>query len=61
MAATESSSDAAAVKSLREEGFVDLHDLKVGEHVLEMQQNRFDFLSLYGLEYCNLHIIGNPV
>jgi hypothetical protein len=61
MATTESSLDAAAVKFLREEGFVDLHDLEVGEHVLEMEQNHFDFLSPYGLEYCNQHILSNQV
>jgi hypothetical protein len=60
MATTEFSVE-VAVNALVEEGFVDLHDLEAGDHVLEMEQNRFDFLSIYGLGYCNQHILSNSV
>lgn len=60
MASMEFSLEAAA-KSLTEEGFVDLHDLLVGKHVSEMEQKGFAFLSPYGLEYCDQHVLSNPV
>lgn len=51
----------SALRSLREEGFVVLDELAVGEHVTTMEQRDFSFLSPYGLDYCNAHILNNPV
>lgn len=60
MASTAFSLD-AAVKSITEEGFVDLEDPSVGELVLEMEQMRFALLSPYGLDYCKKNILGETV
>ncbi|KAK7177949.1 hypothetical protein PSPO01_15998 [Paraphaeosphaeria sporulosa] len=49
----------AAVKSISEDGFVDLEDLSAGELVSEMEQKVFALLSLYGLDYCKNNILGN--
>ncbi|KAF2744343.1 hypothetical protein M011DRAFT_470480 [Sporormia fimetaria CBS 119925] len=47
----------AAVKSINEDGFVDLEDISVGELVSEMEQKGFAFLSMYGLDYCKNNIL----
>ncbi|CAI6336980.1 unnamed protein product [Periconia digitata] len=49
----------AAVKSINEDGFVDLEDMSVGELVSEMEEKGFTFLSMYGLDYCNNHILSD--
>lgn len=51
----------AALKSLREEGFIDLNDSDVGELVLEMEQRGFPYLSPYGLDYCNRYVLKDAV
>ncbi len=51
----------AAVKSINEDGFVDLEDMLVGELVSEMEQKGFAFLSMYGLDYCKNNILGDTV
>lgn len=51
----------AAVKSISEDGFVDLEDMLAGEQVSEMEQKLFALLSLYGLDYCKNNILGNTV
>jgi hypothetical protein len=50
-----------AVKSIDEDGFVDLEDKSVGDLVSEMEQRRFTLLSLYGLDYCKNNILGHQV
>ena len=51
----------AAKKSLREEGFLDLDDSGVGNIVLEMEKRNFQYLSLYGLDYCKQYVLGETV
>jgi len=51
----------AALKSLREEGFLDLNDPEAGELVSEMEQKGFPYLSPYGLDYCRQHILNDTV
>jgi hypothetical protein len=50
-----------AKKSLLEEGFVDLCDTKVGEHVWEFEQKEFPFYTEDGMDFIMRHILGNPV
>lgn len=51
----------AALQSLVEEGYFILEDAGVGGIVSEMEQNKFDFLSPYGLDYCKQHVLDNTV
>jgi len=50
-----------AKKSILEDGFFFMDDSVVGEHVLEMQQKDFPFVSEYGLEFCKLNVLNNTV
>jgi hypothetical protein len=49
----------AAVKSIKEDGFVHLEDTPVGELVLEMEQQGINFLSM--LDYCKNNILSDTV
>lgn len=51
----------AALKSLREDGFVDLYDSDLGELVFEMEQRGFPYLSPYGLDYCDRYVLKDAV
>ncbi len=51
----------AAMKSLCEEGFIDLDDLEVGELVSNMEQRGFLYLSFYGLDYCKQYVLDDTV
>lgn len=51
----------AVLQSLVEDGYVVLEDAGVGDIVSEMEQNKFAFLSPYGLDYCNRYILNNIV
>ena len=51
----------AALQSLNEEGFVVLEDAGVGGIVSEIEQRKFTFLSLHGLDYCKEHILDDTV
>ena len=47
--------EAAAIKSLYEDGYLILNDIEVGKYIQEMEQKGFQHLSLLspcGLEYC---------
>ncbi|KAK0629982.1 hypothetical protein B0T17DRAFT_205849 [Bombardia bombarda] len=46
--------------SLLEEGFVDLRDPKVGEHVWEFERKEFPFHTEEGMDFLHQHILGNP-
>ncbi|KAF2177368.1 hypothetical protein K469DRAFT_720701 [Zopfia rhizophila CBS 207.26] len=48
-----------AMKSLYEEGFVDLNDPEVGELVSEMEKKSFPYLSPYGLDYCKQYVLND--
>lgn len=48
-------------KALLEEGFTDLSDSKVGEHVWEFEQKRFPFYTKDGMDFLMQHILGDPV
>ena len=52
---------ADARKSILEDGFFSMNDSVVGEHVLEMQQRDFPFVSEYGLEFCKLNFLDDTV
>lgn len=49
------------MKSLHEEGFLDLNDPEVGELVSEMELKGFPYLSSYGLDYCKQYILNDTV
>ena len=51
----------AAKRSLHEEGFLDLDDSGVGDLVLEMEKRNFQYLSAFGLDYCEQYVLGEPV
>lgn len=48
-------------KALLQEGFIDLGDLKVGDHVWEFEQKQFPFYTEDGLDFLQQHILGNSV
>ncbi|KAF9730011.1 hypothetical protein PMIN06_012490 [Paraphaeosphaeria minitans] len=58
MALTEFSLE-EALESVLEEGFFDFNTPEVGELVSEMERERFQFLSPYGLDYCKEHVLEN--
>ncbi|KAI8663479.1 hypothetical protein NCS57_00949000 [Fusarium keratoplasticum] len=49
-----------AKKALRDEGFVDLRDLKVGQHIWEFEQKGFPFFTKDGLDFLQQRVLGNP-
>jgi hypothetical protein len=48
-------------KSILEDRFFSIDNSVVGEHVLEIQQKDFPFVSEYSLEFCKLNILDNTV
>jgi hypothetical protein len=50
-----------AKKSILEDGFFSIDDSVVGEHVLEIEQKDFPFVSEYGLEFCKLNFLDDIV
>lgn len=51
----------AEKKALLEEGFADLNDPQVGEHVWVFEQKRFPFYTEDGMDFLTEHVLGNPV
>ncbi|RSL60292.1 hypothetical protein CEP53_005473 [Fusarium sp. AF-6] len=49
-----------AKKALLNEGFVDLRDLKVGQHIWEFEQKGFPFFTKDGLDFLQQRVLGNP-
>lgn len=47
--------------SLREEGYVNLHDSGAGAYVSEIQQRGFQYLSPHGLESCQQRVLEDVV
>ena len=50
-----------ANKSLRDEGFFDLNNPSVGEHISEMEQRAFPYFSEYGLDFCKQYVLDDAV
>jgi hypothetical protein len=50
-----------AKKTLIEEGFVDLGDSSVGQHVCEFEQKEFPFYTEDGMDFLMQHILTNLV
>jgi len=48
-----------ANKSLRDDGFFDLSDSSIGEHISEMEQKAFPFFSQYGLDFCKQYVLDD--
>jgi hypothetical protein len=50
-----------AKKSILEEGFFDLNDPAIGEHILKMAEKGFPFFTEYGLDFCKDHVLDDKV
>lgn len=59
--ATTSFSLERALDGLEQDGFVDLKDESIGEHVLQLEQRRFPFSSKYGLDFCDSYVLQDKV
>jgi len=50
-----------AKRSLLEQGFADMCDPEVGEHVWAFEQREFPFCTEVGMDFLMQHILCNPV
>ena len=60
MASTAPSLDAAE-RCIDEDGLVILGDSTIGESVSEMERRRFAFFTEDGLDFCQRHVLRDPV
>lgn len=59
--ASNSSSFEIAEKAIDEDGFFDLEDPAIGEHVEQMERGGFPFASEYGLDFCKVRVLDDEV
>ncbi|KAH7137577.1 hypothetical protein EDB81DRAFT_655809 [Dactylonectria macrodidyma] len=50
-----------AQRALREDGFIDLQDTRIGEYVQQMELRKFPFFSKWGLESCKTYVFDDEV
>ena len=50
-----------AKESLQDEGFVDIDDYTMGQHVWELEEKNFPFSTEDGMNFLWQHILNNPV
>ena len=53
--------DEVTEKSLFDDGFIDLHDSGVGEHISELERKGFPYFTEYGLDFCKTEVLDNQV
>jgi len=50
-----------AKESLQKNGFFFIQDSAVGDRVQEMEERDFPIVTVYGLRFCKLYVLGDKV